>query len=102
MSRFSLAIAAAVILATTPIAPLGSAAAFPSGLPTVATESSPLLEVTHRFWHPRHCHRVDRRHYHRVIDRSAWHRHVGSSCRVRLVGRDHGDCIKIGDIRICF
>ena len=101
MRRSALAAVAAVLMATTPVAPVDPAAAFPSAPASMTTERSPVLEVAHR----RHCHRDVRRHYHRVLGRSAWHRHVGSSCRVRVVHRRHRDiegCIRIGDLRICF
>jgi hypothetical protein len=100
MRRSALAAVAAVVLATTPVATAGSAVAFPSAPATVATDSSLLQEVVHR----RHCHRDVRRHYHGVLGRSARHRHVGSSCRVRVVRRhrDIEGCIRIGDLRICF
>jgi hypothetical protein len=100
MRRSALAAVAAVVLTTTPIAPMDPAAAFPSALATMTTDSSPVLEVTYR----RHCHRDVRRHYHRVIGRSAWHRHIGPFCRVRVVRRhrDLDGCIRIGDLRICF
>ena len=52
---------------------------------------------------PRDCHRDARRHfvpgYGRVV-----HRHVGSSCRVRVLRRyDRGgrNCVQIGPVRYC-
>jgi hypothetical protein len=100
MRRSALAAVAAIVLTTTPVAPVGPAVAFSSAPVAMITESGLLQEVAHR----RHCHRDVRRHYHRVIGRSARHRHVGSSCRVRVVRRhrDFDGCIRIGDLRICF
>jgi hypothetical protein len=102
MRRLALIIATAVplVLPTTPAVLAG-----PVSTPALEL-STPVETVYHRKGHrPRHCHRSAQRHWVRGYGR-VLHRHVGPWCRVQVVRRHHhrdrGDCIKIGDVRICF
>jgi hypothetical protein len=102
MRRLGLAMAAAIALSMIPAPPLAVSAPISVGTAIATGAGSPLAEVSHR---RRYCHRDVRRHYHPALRRSAWHRHVGSHCRPRIVRRhhrpSHGGCFRIGDVRIC-
>jgi hypothetical protein len=104
MRRLRLAMTAAIVLSLSPAAAPALSAPISVGT-GIAPGGVPLIEVRHR---RNQCHRDVRRHYHRGLRRSAWHRHVGPNCRPRLVRRNHhrghrdGGCIRIGDFRICF
>ena len=103
MRRLVLILAAAASL----IVPTPAVFAGPVSQAPLLELSTPVENVRHRDWHrPRDCHRSVQRHrvgrYGKV-----WHRHVGPYCRVQVVRRGHHrdrdrDCIRIGDVRVCF
>jgi hypothetical protein len=103
MRGLGLAMTAAIALSMIPATPPAVSAPISIGAAIVTDAGISLVEVSHG---RRYCHRDVRRHYHPALRRSAWHRHVGSHCRPRIVRRHHhprhSDCVKIGDIRICF
>ena len=103
MRRFGVTVAAAILIAATAI-PAGAGSLYSSGNAETAQN---LVPVSHRSgdWHrDRDCHRQPVRHfipgYGRVL-----HDHDGRRCRVdvmrRADRRDRGDCIRIGDVKIC-
>jgi hypothetical protein len=104
MPRARFAVVAAVALSMVPVSAPAVAMPYLAGPAVVAGEGGPLVEVSHRRYG--HCHRNVRRHHHRNFHGSRWHRHVGRGCYPRIVRRHHRhyhrNCIKIGDVRICF
>ncbi len=109
MRRFGVTVGAAILIAASAI-PAGAGSLYSYGNSETAQNLN-LVPVAHRSGE-RHrdredCHRYPARHflpgYGRVL-----HDHDGPRCRVDVMRRadrrdhrDRGDCIRIGDLRIC-
>ncbi len=104
MRKFGVIVAAAMLTATSVI-PVGAGPLFNSA-PAESAGKLELVPVSHRGGHYRDCHGSPDRHfvpgYGRVL-----HRHYGKRCNVDVLrrserrDRDRGDCIRIGDVRVC-
>ena len=110
MRRFGVTVGAAILVAASAI-PAGAGSLYSNGSSETAQNLN-LVPVAHRSserHRDRDCHRYPARHfipgYGRVL-----HDHDGPRCRVDVMrradrrdhrDRDRGDCIRIGDIKIC-